>query len=504
MSESSVDLGDGSTGDSFPLLGVAQTGLPPDGVRLGTWNVSWWTNSRFGPLSSLGAQLVALQETKLLSLQLENARGSVQRLGYTLHHGLAAAEHRAGGYGDRCGVGILASPGVAVSPLMPQGGPWRRLHAMSRVHAVFVPPRAGLAGGLRIFSVYAPLPRDPCREAFTSAFLEMVSSLDMQVPTILLGDFNGSICPDRDYSSHEGPVCRLLSRLLGPGGPFVDLQVAVSPELYAYTFQSSRDKGLFYSRCDLALGNRAALGLVARVFVESGIMDGGHSPLLLDLHDRSSWSLNWKRPRPCLPDLLRSSARVLRTSEKWETTRDQWIASPEMIQLRYHDPHATAANLSTQLEVVLQALVRLAGGWATRVPFRRHAYKSEAVRHNRCSLKLLGTCAALLRREIGLGSLSYPLTKALEKLGNRGIDVTGSRHDIEAKVAEHIVDLRRALRFSLCEMRQERFAVEKYDSFTLGQKAWFALSLVGRRLPSMGLGANFANFWSPMHNGRGG
>ena len=47
----------------------------------------------------------------------------------------------------------------------------------------------------------------------------------MQIPTLLLGVFNGSVAPDRDLPGGRGLVCRLLSRLLGPGGPVVDLQM---------------------------------------------------------------------------------------------------------------------------------------------------------------------------------------------------------------------------------------------------------------------------------------
>ena len=68
--------------------------------------------------------------------------------------------------------------------------------------------------------MYVPLGRDPCRDIFVSTFLEMLSALDMQVPNLLLGDFNGGMFPDRDFSDGKGQVCPLITRLLGPGGPF--------------------------------------------------------------------------------------------------------------------------------------------------------------------------------------------------------------------------------------------------------------------------------------------
>ena len=123
--------------------------------------------------------------------------------------------------------------------------------------------------------MYAPLPRDPGREAFNGTFLEFVAALDMQVPTLLLGDFNGTVAPDWDHRSGAGPVCPLLTRLLGPGGPFIDLQVSVSPEDWGFTFSMPHLTSLTQSRCDLALGNRAVLGLVHRVRVEPGTSEGG-------------------------------------------------------------------------------------------------------------------------------------------------------------------------------------------------------------------------------------
>ena len=230
---SGVGVGEGDPGVG-PKVGAGVSCELP--LHVGTWNVSWWSQARFPSVESLGVHLIALQETKLASLPLERARGSLRGLGYTLHHGMACPVRRAGGHGDSGGVGVLAAPGVAISPLAPSSPAWRRLHAMARLHGALVPPRRELPLGLRVFSVYAPLPRDPGREIFNSTFLEFVAGLDMQIPTLLLGDFNGTTTPERDHSCGGGPVCPLLSRLLGPGGSFIDLQLAVSPEEWAYTF----------------------------------------------------------------------------------------------------------------------------------------------------------------------------------------------------------------------------------------------------------------------------
>ena len=109
--------------------------------------------------------------------------------------------------------------------------------------------------------------------------------------------------------------------------------MVVSPELFAYTFRSSRDQSLFFSRGDLAVGNRAVLGMVQRVYVESGVMDGGHSPGLLELRDSTPWALNWLAPRPRLPQLMYVRAHELRDSKDWGSLLEEWSSSPSMVQL---------------------------------------------------------------------------------------------------------------------------------------------------------------------------
>ena len=69
---------------------------------------------------------------------------------------------------------------------------------MGRVHAVRIPPRAGLPKGILLLSVYAPLQiraQEVVREQFVSLMLELTHGLDLQIPTFLLGDFNGSVDP---------------------------------------------------------------------------------------------------------------------------------------------------------------------------------------------------------------------------------------------------------------------------------------------------------------------
>ena len=316
--------------------------------------------------------------------------------------------------------------------------------------------------GLRVFTVYAPLSRAPEREAFNGVFLEFVAGLDMQIPTLLMGDFNGTVASDRDHSSGLGPVCPLLSRLLGPGGPFIDLQLAVSPDEWAFTFSMPRLTSLVQSRCDLALGNRAALGLVHRVRVASGIPEGGHSPVVVELRPSSAWSLSWQPPRPRLPALLLLRGADLQSSKEWKAVLEQWGSSARFRALATPSPEETSQEISLLLQAALVDLVDLAGGWTTRPPARRPAYESQAVRSLRASLQLLGQCMALLVREEGscplsIGSFSTPLLRVVSQLKRRGLGPpSSSRDSLHVWVEATLVDLRQQLTASLREMRTER------------------------------------------------
>ena len=85
---------------------------------------------------------------------------------------------------------------------------------MRRLHGFKLAPREGLPHGLLLLSLYAPLrEQEEARASFDLALLEVVHTLDMQVPTHLQGDFNGTVCPARDYlgaSAARLPVCPLL------------------------------------------------------------------------------------------------------------------------------------------------------------------------------------------------------------------------------------------------------------------------------------------------------
>ena len=198
----------------LPAAAGSMAGL----VRIGTWNVSHWTTARAATIVyDVAAAVLAVQETHLAALPLDWAKTTAVRLGHSLHHGAPAQAVKDSVHGKACGVGFVAAGGVALSRELPATTAWRMLHAERRVHAVSVPCRRGLPRGLLLVSVYAPLPSQEVeRRRFNAAFTAFTHELDLQRPTFLLGDFNGTL-------GGRTP-CPLLAHLLGPGGAWVDLQ----------------------------------------------------------------------------------------------------------------------------------------------------------------------------------------------------------------------------------------------------------------------------------------
>ena len=136
----------------------------------------------------------------------------------------------------------------------------------------------GLPAGLLLLTVYAPQADDTEAKAeFTRCMLAVVHGLDMQLPTLLMGDFNASTHVERDFGIRRPKVCPLLTALLGPGRPFVDLLVEVSPEEHQWTYRCPSGVEVHSSRIDLILGKRAARPLVCKVWVQADIRDGSHS-----------------------------------------------------------------------------------------------------------------------------------------------------------------------------------------------------------------------------------
>ena len=149
--------------------------------------MSHWTAEKAQVVQSeIPVDVLAVQETHLTRLHLEWANGTARRLGLQLYHGHPVPTAAREAFGRSCGVGFLSRQGVALAPVLPVGGAWRRLHALGRLHAVRVEPRLGLPRGLLLLTAYAPLqvnPQQAARALFEALMLEVTHSLDMQVPT---------------------------------------------------------------------------------------------------------------------------------------------------------------------------------------------------------------------------------------------------------------------------------------------------------------------------------
>ena len=220
-----------------------------------------------------------------------------------------------------------------------------------------------------LFSIYAPQWRDGQqveRAQFTQSLLEVTCQLVMQIPTLLLGDFNGSALPMRDYHSPAGERrmgCPALTAMLGPGGAWVDAQVALGIQPLPWTFRGAEvGDQQAASRIDLILANHAALGLIRGVHVLHEVRDGGHSPVVAEVQIDGVASLQWFSPRPRLPPLLMQSSRELNDSPEWSSLVLRWEASSEARIARETTAEARVADMSLILVKALQVLVAQAGG----------------------------------------------------------------------------------------------------------------------------------------------
>ena len=368
---------------------------------LGSWNMSRWASDKVHmALAELDVHVLALQETHLAIVPLNVAHRCAKAAGLHLHHGHPVPAVSNATWGRSCGVGFLAAGGVAACKQPPVGPAWRRLHAIGRMHAIRLAPRVGLPLGLLLITVYVPLQghgHEAERTRFVESFMEVSHGLDMQVPTLVMGDFNGALCPWRDFRGESGRLrlpCPLLAHLLGPGAPWVDVHRALVAEP-AWTFQSVDTQGrLSASRIDLVLANHSAMNLVRAAWVASELRDGGHSPVMVELCMQGTPRLVWQQPRPRLPPLMMRSSADLRLAPEWAALVASWEASPEARgALDASHPHSSS-SLSAALVRAVQHLVALAGGWTKRPARPRLAYASNAIqrliRQQRCLHRLEG------------------------------------------------------------------------------------------------------------------
>ena len=328
------------------------------------------------------------------------------------------------------GVAFLLGPGVAAKELDPAGAAWKKLWEMQRLHGICFPPRAGLPHGLRVFSVYAPiwqLIMTPERKAilneFHDAFREFVATLDMRVPTLFCGDWNGTTEPEKDYSEKPKDhrvrrCCPLLSSLLGPGGPLVDV-VAIFPSARTWTFRGGQN----WSRPDTILLSRSAVSLVAGFQVIEEISDGGHCPSCLTLK-APALKLRWDPPKPQLPPGMEPN------STEFQAALEQWKLSAEVKNLERtaEATQPTGADMAAALKQALEKLVALCGGWQTRPARPRKAYETNEMRQIRLDIRLLKLAQGEYKKwPDGPSPRPWPLERRVRELASRGIVVPDER-----------------------------------------------------------------------------
>ena len=499
-----------------PLVGVGPAGAGSEetgpstagGGQLvvGSWNMSHWTPAKARTVfAEVGADVLALQETHLAALPLEWAHGTARAAGWTLLHGHPVRPVADRTAGKSCGVGFVARAGVAAAAALPVGAPWRWLHLAGRLHGVRLEPRLGLPRGLLLLSVYAPLQTGHARverRKFVDAFLQVTHHLDLQIPTLLLGDFNGSAIPGRDFlgeTSLRRPACPVLEHLLGPGGAWVDVHAALLSEPLPWTFQSLDRAGkLSASRIDLVLANHAAMAMVKGARVMSDVRDGGHSPVVVELAWAGPVALDWQRPRAKLPELLTLSTRELLASEKWTELLERWGASTVVQRALHLQSEHTASSLSESLLASLHHLVELAGGWIVRPSERRQAYDSESIRRARRRLADLHHLEQLTRVAecAGVGCWPHRWDQLCSSLERRGVRLPRSTAiHLRAAVIREIAAARaevdklnrdmRAIRHARWRDARPRLWVERpgvvYHWLQAPSAAWGCTPLVDER-----------------------
>ena len=425
---------------------------------ISSWNVTGLSEIRLERLSELRFHVAALQETHLSSFHHGQRRLTAKRLGLQLLHGRVAASdpQTCGGPVKSRGVGFMLGAGISALSVQPIGKAWKTLWLARRLHVAHFPPRRNLPRGLRVLTVYAPVSA-PSFEAvsekqwFSDCFLEFFSVLDMNIPTIVCGDWNGTVHPDRDYEpgglEQHRQCCPLLSRLVGPGGPLIDT-LDLFPSEWDFTFWGGRG----CSRCDSMLANRAALPLIQSFKVLSDIRDGGHCPIEISLNVRPL-KIHWDPPRPQPPDCLRRPVSELRTSKEHQELLKKWTESEVFRKL----DATPAEHLGPAVKEALDHLVALAGGWEQRTRRPKLAYDSKAVRALRKELRALNFADSQLRRwPAGPSPKPFLVEQALRKLAAVGISLDGDRTSLTVKVRGCIRDRRQRLNGILAAMRRER------------------------------------------------
>lgn len=450
--------------EELDLGGSAVGCLPVGEWKVVSWNVSGLSVPRLEKITGLGGDLWALQETHLPEIELAQRKKNAARFNWRLVHGKPAPVSTSGAGGRARGVGSLVAPGVAVREVMPPGRAWKKLWEAQRVHMVEFPPRAGLPRGLRVVNVYAPITEwsgereDMERVWFQEMLVEVVAGLDLSIPTMFVGDWNGTMRPERDYGGEgsEARVCPMLVRLLGPGGPLVDL-VDVFPDSWDWTF-----RGGGTSRCDAVLVSRSVLPLVAGFSVLTGVQDGGHSPLVVKLRPKAL-RMEWKAPRPQMPEVMHAPAKELQEDEAFVKVVAEWKKTEEFGLLK----RAEGGGLGVAVFGALEKLVSLAGGREARTKKPRQAFDSQKVRRLRQDVNaLIATEVELERwgRRMSVGEapfffspIPFEVEERLKRLAASGMKIQGGgRETLFQEVKKVKAEKSELLKKEMQRMRWQR------------------------------------------------
>ena len=350
------------------------------------------------------------------------------------------------------GVGFVCSPASPARRLPLKGSAGRNLERSQRVCGIMIPPQTLLPRGLQIFSVYAPV-QQPNRASaeerqwFCETFGCWVTSIDMGIPTIFVGDWNGSAEPETDYEGRGQPCCPLLARLLGLGGPLVDL-AHFFPSLNVWTFRNNHGS----SRIDAALVSHSALPLVVGGQVLEDVSDGGHAAIQITMNIRPL-RLGTRYPRTKLPEVFYLPVRQLRESEEMKKMLEMWGASDSVRRLA----GLPGDQLGGAILDALEALIVLAGGRTSRPAGCRVAYDSNVTRKLRRTIKLLLHASYEVRNwPSGPCPIPWILERALADLADLGIRIARNRATMEEELRQALKTTRRLLKNELAGMRKER------------------------------------------------
>ena len=418
---------------------------------MGCWNIGGWTTPKVVQIAEMGLDIVAVQETWLDRVSMESAKRTCAGLEMKLLHGPPVIPKKGRVKGRSGGVGFVAKTSM---PFKPKGGcspGVMRIEAQGRMAMVVLPPSDDLPRGLHIISIYAPVRGDKSRDAFTNDLWDAVMEWDMGIPTLLLGDFNGT-SPESPSQGHT--ASQLMTKLVGPGGPFIDIHHHLAPGLVTWTYTMSAYGGIHHTHIDYVLANRAALPLVKGVGAEW--RECGHTPLWVELELKVP-QLLFAQPSRILPDVLQLTSSELLANEGFTKTLGKWQKSTEFKELDQRWKDMDVHELSSALQSAMEKLVAVAGGWKTKSRSGNAAYESKSIKKKRRGLAMLRSLMAELALFRKPGRWPSKVALKLIELEKNGFQLAKDDFEVLAKsVRENIATLKKEIFNETRTMMEER------------------------------------------------